>query len=79
MLSDALKKAIKRYRTTERGQEVQRKAHTKYAASEKGQEALRRASEKFEAKNVDARREYKRLKAAEYRKKRQSGSESGSS
>jgi len=31
---------------------------------------LKRASQKFEAENAEARREYKRLKAKEYREKR---------
>ena len=67
MSSESLRKAIKRYRQTEHGKTAQRKAQEKYAQTLKGREALKKASQKFEAENAEARREYKRLKAREYR------------
>lgn len=67
MPSDAYREAKKRYQKSEKGKAVHRKAQEKYAQTPEGREALKRASQKFEAENAEARREYKRLKAREYR------------
>lgn len=69
MATDAHRKAIERYRQTEKGKQAQREAQERYAQTEEGKEALKRASKKYEAENADARREYKRLKQREYRAK----------
>ncbi|MFB2834255.1 MULTISPECIES: hypothetical protein [Floridanema] len=69
MATDAQRKAIERYRQTEKGKQAQREAQERYAQTEEGKEALKRASKKYEAENADARREYKRLKQREYRAK----------
>ncbi len=66
-MTAAQRRAKKRYLQTERGQEVQRQAQKKYAETPEGREALKKAAQKFEAENAEARREYKRLKAREYR------------
>ena len=70
MPKESEKKAIERYRTTEKGKAAQRRSQKNYAETEKGAIARKRASEKFEAENAEARREYKRKKQAEYRAKR---------
>lgn len=71
MKSESVRKAVKRYRQTEQGKAAQREAQERYAQTESGREALRKASQKFEAENAEARREYKRLKAREYRLRKQ--------
>ena len=67
MASEASRQAKKRYQQTEKGKLAQRKAQEKYAQTPEGKEVRKRASQKFEAENAEARREYKRLKAREYR------------
>lgn len=74
MASESVRKAVKRYRQTEQGKAAQREAQERYAQTEEGREALRKASQKFEAENADARREYKRLKAKEYRQRKKATS-----
>jgi hypothetical protein len=69
MPKEAEKKAIGRYRATEKGKAAQRRSQKNYAETEKGTAARKRASEKFESENAEARREYKRKKQAEYRAK----------
>lgn len=66
-MTAAQRRAKQRYLETERGKEVQREAQKKYAQTPEGREALKKAAQKFEAENAEARREYKRLKAREYR------------
>lgn len=70
MPKEAEKKAIDRYRATEKGKAAQHRSQKNYAGTEKGAIARKRASEKFESENAEARREYKRKKQAEYRAKR---------
>ena len=70
MTSLAQRQAVKRYKKTEKGKAAQQEAQERYAQSPEGQEALKRASQKFEAENAEARREYKRLKAREYRERK---------
>lgn len=67
MPSEAQLRAKARYAKSDKGKAVQRKAQEKYAQTPEGREALKRASQKFEEENAEARREYKRLKAREYR------------
>ena len=74
MTSFAQRQAVKRYKKTDKGKAAQLEAQERYAQTPEGQEALKRASQKFEAENVEARREYKRLKAREYRERKKAES-----
>lgn len=74
MATSAQRQAVKRYKKTEKGQAAQQEAQERYAQTPEGQEALKRASQKFEAENIEARREYKRLKAREYRERKKAQS-----
>ena len=65
MATSADRQAIKRYKKTEPGKAAQQKAQERYAQTPEVKEALKRAAQKFEQENVEARREYKRLKARE--------------
>ena len=74
MATSAQRQAVKRYKKTEKGKAAQQEAQERYAQSPEGQEALKRASQKFEAENAEARKEYKRLKAREYRERKKAQS-----
>lgn len=69
MTTEAQKRAIERYRRTKKGKEAQAEAQRRYAESEKGKEAQAEAQERYRENNAEALREYKRLKAREYRAK----------
>lgn len=75
MATSAEREAIKRYKKTEQGRAAQQKAQERYAQTPEGKEALKRAAQKFETENAEARREYKRLKAREYRQRQKGTSE----
>jgi len=70
MTSEAQREANQRYRQTEKGKATRQKAQERYAQSLEGKESLKKAWQKFEAENAEARREYKRLKAREYRQRK---------
>lgn len=70
MATEAERQAIKRYKKTEQGKAAQQKAQERYAQTPEGKEALKRAAQKFEDENAVARREYKRIKAKEYRQRK---------
>lgn len=74
MATSAERRAIKRYKKTEQGKAAQQKAQERYAQTPEGKEALKRAAQKFEDENAEARREYKRLKAREYRQRKKEAS-----
>ena len=71
MATEAQRQASRRYRKTEKGKAAKQKAQERYAQTPEGKEALQKASQKFEAVNAETRREYKRLKAREYRLRKQ--------
>ena len=74
MATEAQRQASRRYKKTEKGKATKRKAQERYAQTPEGKEALKNASQKFETENAEARREYKRLKAREYRLRKQESS-----
>lgn len=74
MATESQRLAVKRYRKTEQGKAAQRAAQERYAQTPEGREALKKAQEKFEAENAEQRREYKRLKAREYRQRKKATS-----
>lgn len=58
MTSEAQRRAIERYKETEKGKAAQQRAVRRYLDTEQGQEALKRAQEAFEAS--EQRKAYKR-------------------
>ena len=56
--SDAQKKAVKNYESTEQGKLVRKKALDKYFSTEQGQQKLKEAQQRFEA--TEARKIYQR-------------------
>lgn len=58
MTSNAQRRAIERYKQTDKGKAAQQRAVKRYLETEQGQEALKRAQEAFEAS--EQRKAYKR-------------------
>ena len=74
MATSAQRQAVKRYRKTDKGKAAQKEAQQRYAQSKEGKEALKKAAQKFAQENAEALREYKRLKAREYRERKKAKS-----
>lgn len=77
MTSDAQRRAIERYKETEKGKAAQQRAVRRYLDTEQGQEALKRAQETFEASEQRKayKREWMRQKRAQQKQATQDASE----